>query len=91
MNIMKKFRLVFKTSTIIFLTNFRYPFNSPINSPIFLQKSEPFFPPGHHLIFICHFILSIMTDIEYAAIFQFFAENKQYPPLSSVNFCGKSH
>lgn len=39
MNIMKKFRLVFKTSTIIFLTNFRYPFNSPI----FLQKSEPFF------------------------------------------------
>ena len=55
MNIMKKFRLVFKTSTIIFLTNFRYPFNSPINSPIFLQKSEPFFPPGHHLIFICLF------------------------------------
>ena len=51
MNIMKKFRLVFKTSTIIFLTNFRYPFNSPI----FLQKSEPFFPPGHHLIFICLF------------------------------------
>ena len=43
MNIMKKFRLFFKTSTIIFLTNFRYPFNSPINSPIFLQKSEPFF------------------------------------------------
>lgn len=47
MNIMKKFRLVFKMSTIIFLTNFltnfRYPFNSPFNSPIFLQKSEPFF------------------------------------------------
>lgn len=87
MNIMKKFRLVFKTSTIIFLTNFRYPLFAD-----FFAKKRAFFSAWSAFNFLyVYFILSIMTDIEYAAIFQFFAENKQYPPLSIVNFCGKSH